>query len=88
VGVAGELQVDDAALADQEAERQPPPGDVRLVQRRQAVDRPGEERDGGRPDRDVEPPDGVHGAERGTDAPRGAARAVGGRMSVRSHGSA
>ena len=71
VGVAAELQVDDAALADQEAERQPPPGDVRLVQRRQAGDGPGEERDGGGPDREVEPPHGVHASRARHGCPAG-----------------
>jgi len=88
VGVAAELEVDDATLADQEAEGEPPPRDMRLVQRWEVADRAGEERDRGGPDREVEPPHRVHTAQRGTDAAPGPARAVGDRIGVRSHGSA
>ena len=71
VRVAAELEMDDAALADEEPEREPPPGDVRLVQRRQAVDGTEEEGDRGGPDGEVQPPDRMHAAQRGANASLG-----------------
>ena len=49
VRVAAEMQVDDAALGDEEAERERPPGDVRAVKGWEAGDRADEEGDGERP---------------------------------------
>ena len=56
---AAEVQMNHAALGDRERDRDRPPRQVRIGERRQAVHRPGVERHRGRDHRQVQPPDGM-----------------------------
>jgi hypothetical protein len=68
VGAAAEVQVHDAALGGEEAQREAPPRQVHArVELGEMLDRPGEQRHGRDDDRDVERP---HAAVGGQQAPR------------------